>query len=50
MEIVIQIVIIMIFLEIFELYIQKADTLRDMIDNLYSYSVSYTHLTLPTKA
>ncbi len=37
MEIVIQIVIIMIFLEIFELYIQKADTLRDMIDNLYSY-------------
>ena len=37
MEIVIQIVTIMIFLEIFELYIQKADTLRDMIDNLYYY-------------
>ncbi len=37
MEIVIQIVTMMIFLEIFELYIQKADTLREMIDNLYHY-------------
>ena len=37
MEIVMQIVTMMIFLEIFELYIQKADTLREMIDNLYHY-------------
>ncbi len=27
----------MILLEIFELYIQKADTLSEMIDNLYHY-------------
>ncbi len=37
MGIVIQILTIMMFLELFEIYIQRADTLKDMIDNLYSY-------------
>ena len=37
MEIVMQIVTMMILLELFEIYIQRADTLREMIDNLYSY-------------
>ena len=37
METVIQITIMMILLEIFELYIQKANTLKEMIDNLYHY-------------
>ncbi len=37
METVIEIIIMMILLEIFELYIQKADTLGEMITNLYYY-------------
>ena len=37
MEIVMQIVTMMILLELFEIYIQRADTLREMIDNLYYY-------------
>ena len=37
MGIVIQILTIMMFLELFEIYIQRADTLKDMIHNLYSY-------------
>ncbi len=37
MEIVMQIITMMILLELFELYIQKADTLKEMIDNLYFY-------------
>jgi len=35
METVIQIIIMMIVLELFEIYIQKADTLGEMIHNLY---------------
>ena len=37
MEIVMKIVTMMIVLELFEIYIQKADTLKEMIDNLYLY-------------
>ncbi len=37
MEIVMQTITMMILLEILEIYIQKADTLKEMIDNLYHY-------------
>ena len=37
METVIQIIIMMILLELFELYTQQSDTLREMIDKLYNY-------------
>ena len=37
METVIEIILIMILLEIFELYTQQAETLREMIDKLYHY-------------
>ncbi len=37
METVIEVIIIMILLEIFELYIQNANTLKEMVDNLYYY-------------
>ena len=37
METVIQIIIMMILLELFELYTQQAETLREMIDKLYNY-------------
>ncbi len=37
METLMQIIIVMIVLEVFEIYIQKADTLGEMIENLYHY-------------
>ena len=37
MEIIIQVIIAMIVLELFEIYIQKSDTLVDLIDTLHEY-------------
>jgi len=37
MEIVIQIIIVMVILELFELHIQKSDTLAELISKLYGY-------------
>jgi len=37
MEIVIEIIIVMIGLELFELYIQKSETLAELVDKLYVY-------------
>jgi len=37
MEIIIEIILVLVVLELFEIYVQKADTLEELIDKLHEY-------------